>query len=536
MFCRLGRVTHLAAMMACALLVGCRGMEKPRWLATPPSTVSREAAEDGSTIAGSASLAGKSRGDKAAPKSDQVAEDKADPGADKIARVSLEETASEGDKEAVKDAALAWAEPIPVPPLADGRNGAAAAPPGEILSVQELQLIATAGNPTLRQAGALVEQAQGNWLQSGLYPNIELGYNGQGNNGAFDQQGFYAQQTFVTGNKLGLNRQVATFDVQRARLEADAQALRVVNEIRIRYIAALGAQRQVVVADELVKVADKGVKISEQMLEAESVPKVDVLQAKLQRNQTLIVLRNARFKSAATWQQLGNVVGDPGLPPRLLEGSLEDGIADIDWEFAWQRLMRENPLVQAARARVSAAAAQVQREQAQVIPDVNVAFNRWQDMLGRNNVMYGAQVGMKLPTWDRNQGNIAAAVGNLKAAQAEAERLQLNLRDLLAASYQRYRTARNQVDVYRDTILPIATENLSLTTKAYEEGELDFLRVLTARRDLFQANIDYVNALTDLRIAIIEIEGMQLIGGLDQVVSNPIESNQAGQTNGPGAQ
>ncbi|HVV98876.1 MAG TPA: TolC family protein [Planctomycetaceae bacterium] len=518
---RLGRATQLAAVMACALLIGCRGPQKSRWVSEVPSAprpaASEQTPESTSTPgAGERNGAGKS----AAAEPNQ------------IARVSLEETEADGEKKGVESAALAWADPVAVPPLKI--ESGTPETPADILSLEELQQLATAGNPTLRQAQGLLEQAEGNWLQSGLYPNPTLGYNGQGNNGPFDMQGGYLAQNLVTANKLGLNRAVASYDVQRAQWEAEAQGLRVVNEIRIRYTAALGTQRQVAVAQELLRVADQGVKISEQLLESEQVSRADVLQARLQRNQTLIVLRNAQFRSTAAWQQLGNVIGTPDLPPRLLEGNLEDGLPEVDWEFAWQRLANDNPLLRAARARAAAAQLQVRREQVQKIPDLQLTGYRWNDSIHPPNVMYGVNVGVTVPIWDRNQGNIAAAMGELRASQAEISRLELSLRDLLAGAYQRYQTARNQVQLYRNTILPTARENLDLTQKAYEEGEFDFVRVLTARRDLFQANIDYVNALIDLRTAVIEIEGLQLTGGLDQVVSNPTRSNQAGQTNGPG--
>jgi cobalt-zinc-cadmium efflux system outer membrane protein len=429
----------------------------------------------------------------------------------------------------------AWQETAQLPPAPGEREEDQSLPKeGELLTLDRLQQLAMSGNPTLRQAQGLLQQAQGNWLQVGLYPNPVVGYNGTGNNGPFDAQGAFLSQNIVTAKKLELNRAVASHDVQRAQWEAEAQRLRVANDIRIRYFAALGAQRQVDVAEDLVKVADQGVELSEQLLEGEQVSRADVLQARLQQNQTMLILRNAQFRAAATWKQLGNVIGWPDLPFLPLEGMLEETVPEVDWDVAWQQLLNENPLLQAARARTAAAVIQVRREEMQPIPDLQVMGNIWNDQIRPPSMMYGLNIGITLPVFDRNQGNVTAAVGELHAAQSEVTRLELTLRDRLAEAYQRYQAARNQVQIYRDSILPTAQENLSLTLKAYEEGELDFLRVLTARRDLFQANIDYVSALTELHIATIEIEGLQLTGGLEPVVSNPTPSNQSGQTNGPG--
>lgn len=402
------------------------------------------------------------------------------------------------------------------------------------LSLADLNQIAMSHNPTLHQAFALVQQAEGNWLQVGLYPNPVIGYDGNGNNGLFDAQGAYVSQTIVTANKLKLNREVASHDVQRAQWESQAQNLRVINEIQIRYTAALGAQRQVATAEELLKISEEGVRISEKLLEGEQVSRPDVLQARLQLNKTMIQLRDARYRESAAWKQLANVVGWPDLPVAPLEGRLEEQLPEIDAESAWQTLLASNPVLHAARMRAAAANTQIRREAAQPYPDVKVTAGVWRDRISPPTMMLGINAGVAIPIFDRNQGNIAAAEAEFRAAECEVNRLELVMRDRMAEVFQRYQSASFEERSYRDTILPTAEENLALTLKSYEAGELDFIRVLTARRDLFDARVNYVTALTSLRIAVIEIEGMLLTGGLDPVISNPTSANAAGQTTGPG--
>ena len=64
------------------------------------------------------------------------------------------------------------------------------------LSLEDLEAMALASNPTLARAEADIQALRGKWLQSGLYPNTvrgysgyELGYAGTAvNTGAFGQQ------------------------------------------------------------------------------------------------------------------------------------------------------------------------------------------------------------------------------------------------------------------------------------------------------------------------------------------------------------
>lgn len=402
------------------------------------------------------------------------------------------------------------------------------------ISLNDLQQLAAAMNPTLHQADALLEQARGNWLQVGLFPNPTIEAQRGANNAPFDMFNVFVTQEFVTARKLQFNRAVASCDVERARWEAEAQRRRVFNDVHVRYIAALGAQRQVAVAEELLMISKEGIRVSEQLFTGEQVSEADVLQARLQQSQTQIVLRNARIHASVTWKQLGNLIGWPDLPSVQLSGELEEDVPNLDLELAWQQLVADHPSIKAARARVAAAQAQVRREEKQPKPNLQLTGGYGRDFFSPQYPMYTLRFAITPPMFNRNQGNIAAALSDLQTARSEVDRLELALRDELTQAFQNYRSTRNQVQTYHDSVLPMSEKNLSLTLKRYDQGEFDFLRVLTARRDFFDAKFKYVKALTELQITAIKIQGLMLTGGLEPVDSHPTPTNRAGQTSSSG--
>jgi|GEM_PF-206947 len=531
-------------IVGCALLTGCQ-------------TVERAASVD-HRLASSASSAAEVKAD---PASSPAADRKPAPGAGASeAGDSSASIRQAPDAETVRTVARQGPEPPPdIPALPDGKRalrlpngrifstnallpGEVAAddpvrsPSGPPLALDDLLKIAVEANPTLAQAYALVRQTEGNGLQVGLYPNPTVEWHDEANNAPFDAHFGIVAQDIVTAKKLKINRTVASSDVQRARWDAQAQNLRVLNDVRIRYVNVLGAQRQVAVAEELLKIADDGVRVAQRFFTAEEVSQADVLQASLQQRETQITLRNARFRAEAAWRELSNVVGRPSLPTSPLAGNLEDEFPQIDWDVAWRQVLDRSPVLQAAKSRLASVQAQVKRERVEPIPNLQLSGGSGRDVLPKNEsfTMFYLTLGADVPIWNRNQGNVAAAQGNLRAAQAEVARLELSLRDELAEAFWRYQSARNEVEIYRDSIIPTAEKNLQLTQNGYDEGEFDFLRVLIARRDLFQARIDYVVSFTDLRASAIAVQGLLLTGGLDPVMSDPTPSNAAGQTTGPG--
>src|SRR5438552_1576009 len=138
------------------------------------------------------------------------------------------------------------------------------------LTLANLEQIALQRNPTLVQAAANVDDAQGRAIQSGLYPNPTVGYVGEqmgprNLSGLGEQQGLFIDQILVTAGKLQLNRAKFNQETVMMEWEAQAQCYRVVNGVRGRFYQLLAMQRLIAVRAELLKVAQDIVTTSEEL-------------------------------------------------------------------------------------------------------------------------------------------------------------------------------------------------------------------------------------------------------------------------------
>src|SRR5580704_11537518 len=130
-----------------------------------------------------------------------------------------------------------------VAPSATGQGGSQSG-----LTLAELERMALSGNPTLAQAAAEVRAATAQKLQSGLYPNPTVGYQGEQIRGGIQgggEQGFFVSQDIVLGGKLGLSRRVFEQEKKQSEVEGEEQRLRVINSVRLFYYQALAAQEMV---------------------------------------------------------------------------------------------------------------------------------------------------------------------------------------------------------------------------------------------------------------------------------------------------
>jgi len=186
-------------------------------------------------------------------------------------------------------------------------------------------------------------------------------------------------------------------------------------------------------------------------------------------------------------------------------------------------LLGDSPEVRAARAGVERARAMLARERSRRAPDLflrgGVGYSN--ELLESANRKIGPQahveVGVSLPIFNRNQGGIAAAEAELAIAERELERLQLNLRTRLAATFREYRNAAQMVERYRTRVVPRARQAYEMYLANFRQMAASYPQVLIAQRTLFQVEAEYARALVSLRRTSVGLRGFLLAGGLDAV-------------------
>jgi outer membrane protein, heavy metal efflux system len=365
-----------------------------------------------------------------------------------------------------------------------------------------------------------VKAAQARCVQVGLYPNPVAGYaaDEMGVNGTPGFQGGFVGQEIVRGGKLRLNRAIAAQEVQQAEYARQAQERRVLNDVRAGYYEVIVSQRSVALEEKLAGIGDEAVRIAEQLMKAKEVSRVDMLQARVEADSARLHLAAVRNRHHAAWQRLAAVLGTPNMELPRLDGDAERGYPLLAWEQTLGRLLSESPELAAARAGVARARCDLARQCAEPVPNIDVRARMQYDSDSRDTIA-GLEVGLPLPLFNRNQGNIARAQAEVVAAQSEVRRVELQLQQRLASVFEQYATARLQVEKYRDEILPNAQTTIELVRAGYRQGEFPYLTMLTAQRTYFQVNLLYLEGLRELWTRSVEIEGLLLAGGLGEAAA-----------------
>jgi cobalt-zinc-cadmium efflux system outer membrane protein len=376
--------------------------------------------------------------------------------------------------------------------------------------------MALANNPTLAQAAAAVSASRGKALQAGLCPNPIIGYRGEnigiaGSAGEF--QGGFVQQTIVTAGKLRLSRAKYNQEAQEAELLAQSQQYRVLNGVRLRFWELLALQRMIDLHRSTVANAEEALRTTREMFNTGQANRPDVLLAEVRLNDAKIALLTVQNQYPALWQHLAALIGSPQLPQGPLSGQLDQVSPPLDWDSSLTRLLAESPELQAAHAHVLRDQITVRREQVQPIPNIQLQGAAGYSYETRNAVAT-AQVGINLPIFNRNQGTLREAQADLARSQAEVVRVELSLRQRLADAFNRYLTALQTAQLYRDGNVPKAAEAYEIQLDMYRKRRTPWREVVMLQRDLLGVRERYTRSLLELRKAEVEIVGLLLVDGL----------------------
>ncbi len=218
--------------------------------------------------------------------------------------------------------------------------------------------------------------------------------------------------------------------------------------------------------------------------------------------------RRALDREAEAAEAVVRTIAVEPLPvPLVLAGELPRSIAPVEAAALHERLTRSNPRLAAARAEAERQADLLSVSQRARIPDLDVTWFRNKEVDKDAN---GFSVGVRVPLWNANRGEIARATAAVALGSATAERTLLDLRTALERAREELGIASTQAEMLDRAILPAATRSLELARFSYQEGETSLLDLLDAQRTFRETEREAIASRLSVALALAEVQ--RLVG------------------------
>jgi cobalt-zinc-cadmium efflux system outer membrane protein len=330
-------------------------------------------------------------------------------------------------------------------------------PGGRAYTLSDLQSLAAANSPTLRQAVANVEIAKGNLVQARTYSNPTLTYlfDPSATNLTAGVQGLAFEQIIRTGGKQKLGVAAATQDVEIAELALKRSRSDLSTAVRSAYFTLLVDVETLAVTRALAQFTDDIYRLQTGLLRGALAAPYEPASLRAQAYSTRLAYRQAIQDYMYDWKKLVATIGLRQLPLTDVAGRVDRLIPYYDYDEVLAYALQNHTDVITARNTLEKSRYNLKLAQITPVPDLDARWTYERDKATTPNGMYHQfGVGIPLPVWDQNKGNIIAAQAGLDYASEESHRVEVSLTSGLAAAYASYRDNLYAIEYYRRYILP----------------------------------------------------------------------------------
>ncbi len=393
---------------------------------------------------------------------------------------------------------------------------AVASAPNAAYTLNTVIELALEHNPTMAGAQGYMQQSRGQQVAAGAYLNPSIsGSAGRGSirdpstGVTITERTVTVQQPLEWQGKRRARQQAADAGAAGAGAAMDETRLNVVAEVKVAFYQVLFAQRDaeltsqhLTMVEEVLRTVKTRVAAGEATIFETMKATVEVQKAtkEVARAQNALVVVRAKL-DMVTAGRLGRQFS--------IQGDFEPLQQGLDPEALAARAMEHHPTLRRLTKLVEQAQFSETLERESRIPNVTV-HGSYHREAGDEAIVAGLSV--PLPLWYRQQGEIESALGAKYRAEAERLRVQNELIQAITQHVQDVRTANEQLQVFETGLLKQAEQTLKFARISFQQGAASLLDLLDSQRVYRQTLLEYVQARTDLSIALARLE--RAVGGI----------------------
>jgi outer membrane protein TolC len=393
------------------------------------------------------------------------------------------------------------------------------------IDAEDAVRVALLNQPTVQAALRRVGIARGELVTASLFPNPEidgsLWFPLEGGAALFEGSLLFDVASMA---RVGYARGAARAELEAAAIDAAGEILDLAYGTRVAFLRYLADRT---VRDELEAIVEAmraSYEAARMLRRAGNVRALELLQeealfqeARLALARSEIEVLEARerlqvlmglYGEATEWRAV-DALAAPSAPPaedarleaRAIEASLELRAIDARREASASRVGLARSLGSLPSLQTGLAA--------------NHEDRGW---------ALGVSAALELPTFDRNQGGIAAARARLAELDELEAALAVRVRSTIRRARNRMANAYARATFYRDTLVPLRERLLEEMVRQYNAMQLGVFELLTARRAQIETRLEYVRALGAYWVARAAFD--QVLGGRLVELGEPLAGDE----------
>jgi cobalt-zinc-cadmium efflux system outer membrane protein len=316
---------------------------------------------------------------------------------------------------------------------------------------------------------------------------------------------------------LGKRKQriaVAEEGVSRTQAGYELTKRQIMQSVKLSYWEARGAQEKRDLLKATVENFQKIIDYQSAQLSVGSISEQDLLRVQLEGERLKIAANLAIIEATRARVQLLKDMGQIDFSEVLLTEPLDANPSAID-AIDIEQVLAQRIEMKVAAAAVEEAQAKSRLQEVSDRPDLSIFYGYKRTQLvdatsGVNTAMAGLQI--TLPVTDRNQGNRAAASAEVRRQQQLLAATEADVRVEYFGALQEYQLRRSEVIETLQPLREHARTISEIAQAAYAQGGTDLLRLLDAERAQLDAELAYVQGMTEYQQSISNLQTAEGVG------------------------
>ena len=376
-------------------------------------------------------------------------------------------------------------------------------------------------SPTLATYSYDTRAAEARTLQAGFRPNPEISLLSEDFGGSRQWNGFSQAQTTVAlsqtielGAKRARRLRLARLDESLAAWDFETKRLDVFVEVTKAFAGTLAAQRKVAIATDTWRIEQQFFGAVADRVRAGKVSPIEQQRADVTLANGRIALEKAKRELTIARDKLASLWGSREARFANAEGDLNSVTPPPPLEQLLA-LASQNPDLARWETEIQQREARLAVERSKEVPDLTVQGGV--RTYGVGGTAFVAGIGVPLPVFGMNRGNIGDAQAQVSKGLAQQRATEVRTTAAIRESYTQLAEAYDEVTTLRRDVLPAANAAFNGTSIGYRDGKFGLLEVLDARRSQTDAQNRLLDALSAYQAAAAETErltGQSLRGPL----------------------
>lgn len=383
-------------------------------------------------------------------------------------------------------------------------------PADSTLSLDDaLRLVATE-NPAFRSFSFLLEAANNDLAQAGLWSNPEL-------ESEFEEVGWSAPgfresefsisiaQEFEFFGQRAARKNVARAQIDATKLQVRLSTFDLYLETKQRFYALAHAQQKVILSEKSIELAGEIVRKTNYRLERGAGLQSEILLARLEEQRAQLALDQARQDVIAEEATLVSLWKGK---PSGVKVSTETG---VDFSHLLDRISELTNQTNSSRevVQLQSGLEILKAEKRLTIATARPAITLsggFKRLAVDNSKSFLFGVSLPIPFFNRNQGTKASLTAQLRSLEYDLERNRIESNSNIQAYTIRLMMLVNSYATLDSLLLPTAEKAYRTLQNAYEAGRVPYTQLLEAERALNDINFERNDILLSIQEQIIELE------------------------------